>query len=121
MEAYTNYSEVFNKILIPTLIVVLLVILIIFLIKLITLITRVTIVVDKTDDTVISINKSIDKIQAPLDTAVKLSNTVSGAHDGIVNMIDKTKEELVVGIDNLKAKLQTLKTEKKGIQEDERK
>lgn len=106
--SYGIYSQIFNQILIPTLIAVLLIALIIFVFKLANLLTRLGLVIDKTDDTVVSLNKSIEKLQSPLDTAVKLSNAVSGAHDGVVKAIDKTKDDLVIGIDHLKAKLQSL-------------
>lgn len=40
------------------------------------------------------VEKSLDKVQVPLDTVVKLSKTVDGAHDSAINLVEDTKAVL---------------------------
>lgn len=114
MENNLSGYQLFIQTLIPILVVVLLIILIVLFIKLVYLITRLIVFVDKADDTVVSLNKSIEKLQSPLDVGVKISNTIEKTHDGIINTIDRTKNDLVDSIDQLKEKLQVLKNQRKG-------
>ena len=66
--------------------------LIVFLIKLTKVLESVNSTLGKTHNTIDLVDKSIEKVQAPLDTAVKLSGTVDKAHDATVDVLNKTKD-----------------------------
>lgn len=40
------------------------------------------------------LEKSLDKAQAPLDSVVKLSKTIDGAHDSAISMVSQAKKSL---------------------------
>ena len=99
----------------PILGAVCLVCLIILLIKLIKMIGDVDITVLKTHGTIDLVDKSIEKVQAPLDTVAKVSASVDKAHDATIvaakeakNYIDKNgnsiKEKVVSFINDITKK-----------------
>ena len=89
MDAFVNVLKDFSNQIIPILGAVCLICLIVFLIKLIKLLGNVEITVTKTNGTIDLVDESIEKIQAPLDTVVKLSDTIDKAHGAT---LDATKE-----------------------------
>ena len=82
-----------------------LVCLIILLIKLIGVLKTVDATLIKSHNTIDLVDKSIEKVQAPLDTAVKVSHTVDKAHDATLEAVDKTKDFVVKNADVVKEKV----------------
>jgi uncharacterized protein YoxC len=58
--------------------------------------------VGKMDGTIKLADQSMEKIQAPLDTAVKLSHTVDQVHDKSVDAVTKATEFVSENMDHLK-------------------
>ena len=84
MDAFiTAFSNLCNEIM-PILLATVLVCLIILLIKLIKVFTSVDSTLLKTHETIDLVDQSIEKVQSPLDTVVKVSSTVDKAHDATV-------------------------------------
>lgn len=77
--------------LIPIVIVIVLVILAIALFRLGKLFSSGIDTLNSMKGSIRLVEKSLDKAQAPLDTLVKLSHTVDGAHDSAVNLVADTK------------------------------
>ena len=75
--------------LVPVLSAVALVFLCIFLKKLATLMDTVNRAVTSLDPTLQKVNQSIDKVQAPLDTAVRYSHTLDKVHEKAGDLVDK--------------------------------
>ncbi len=71
---------------------VVLVFLCIFLKKLWQLIDGISATVKSLDPTIKLVDQSIEKVQAPLDTAVKYSRTLDNVHDKTVESINKAAE-----------------------------
>lgn len=55
------------------------------------------------DPTIKLANQSIEKVQAPLDTAVKLSHTMDDMHDKAVEGVSKLAEGAAGGVDRMKS------------------
>ena len=99
----------------PILGAVCLVCLIILLIKLIKMVKDVDITILKTHGTIDLVDKSIEKVQVPLDTVAKVSTSVDKAHDATIvaakeakNYIDKNgntiKEKVLSFINDITKK-----------------
>lgn len=110
MDKFLNITNM----VIPILIIMTLLLIIYLLIKLIETIKRLNSVLANVDNTLNGVNKSLDKIQEPLDVVVKLSRTVSKAHDATYSAIGNLKQHLIQLIELLKEKLTALKNHKKG-------
>ena len=65
---------------------------IILLIKLIKVMSSVDVTLLKTHGTIDLVDTSIEKLQAPLDTAVKVSETVDKAHDATIEAAKEVKD-----------------------------
>ncbi len=94
--------------LLPIIGVAVLVVLIVLLIKLIKLTDKTSETLDRSHGTLDLIDKSIEKVQVPLDSAVKLSKTVDEVHEATVKAVKdsavylkKNKEEIKEKIDGL--------------------
>ncbi|NCB33951.1 MAG: hypothetical protein EOM64_08765 [Erysipelotrichia bacterium] len=57
--------------------------------------------VQKLDPTIKLANQSMEKIQAPLNTAVKLSGTVDELHDKAVNSAEKISAAVTEGMESI--------------------
>lgn len=90
--------------LMPILGAICLVCLIILLIKLIRVMSSVDSTLLKTHETIDLVDKSIEKVQSPLDTAVKLSGTVDKAHDATLVAVKDAKEFVVKNAADIKDK-----------------
>ena len=55
------------------------------------------------DPTIKLANQSIEKVQAPLDTAVKLSHTMDDMHDKAVEGVSRLAESAAGGVDKMKS------------------
>lgn len=90
--------------LMPILGAICLVCLIILLIKLIKVMSSVDSTLLKTHETIDLVDKSIEKVQSPLDTAVKLSGTVDKAHDATLVAVKDAKDFVVNHAGDIKDK-----------------
>lgn len=103
-EFIQSFSDLSQE-LIPILIAAVLVFLIIFLYKLIKTTGSLNITVDKTNKTLDLVDTSIDKIQDPLNTVVKISHTVDKAHDATVNAFNSAKDFVSKSASEIKNKV----------------
>ncbi|MBQ0035636.1 MAG: hypothetical protein KBT35_01825 [Firmicutes bacterium] len=119
MDAFLNSFHDLSNTLIPILGVIILVIVIILLINIIGLVRSAKKVTDRLPETVGLTNKSIEKVQAPLDTMVKMSATVDKVHDEAIDAAKATKDFIVTNIDVIKEKItsRTDKTDEIELQE----
>ena len=74
----------------------------IFLSKLIKLVISITKTVDNLEGTIKLVDTSLEKVQTPLDTAVKVSHTVDNVHDTTVENVKKAQEFINENMDNVK-------------------
>lgn len=105
MDAFIVAASDLSKQLIPILGLTVLIILIVLLAKLINLVKTVESTVKRTDNTIDLVDQSLTKVQAPLDTVVKVSHTVDKAHDATVKAVVETKEYLSKNAENIKSKV----------------
>lgn len=103
--ALKNVSEQF----LPILGAVALIFLCILLKKVWKLIDQLTLTVASIDPTIKLANQSIEKVQAPLDTVVKLSHTIDDARDKTVDSISKAAAYASENLDTLKEKVQEMR------------
>lgn len=89
----------------PILGAVCLVCVIVLLIKLIKVLGSADVTLLKTHNTIDLVDQSIDKIQAPLDTVAKISNTVDKAHDATVSAVKEATDFVVKNADDIKGKV----------------
>lgn len=92
MDALLADLQIVCSQLLPILGAVALVFLCIFLKKLAALMDTVNQTVKALDPTLTKVNQSIDKVQAPLDTAVRYSHTLDKVHDKTSSLVDKATE-----------------------------
>jgi hypothetical protein len=88
--------------LLPILGAVALVFLCILLKKIVDLVESITATVKGLDPTLRLVDKSIEKVQAPLNTAVKYSHTLDKVHDKTAETFGKAVDFASENIDNLK-------------------
>ena len=84
-----------------------LVCLIILLIKIIKVISSVDETLLKTHVTIDLVDQSIEKVQSPLDTVVKVSDTLDRAHDATLNAVAEAKDFVVKNADDIKEKVRS--------------
>lgn len=92
-----TFLETLNKVctsILPLLGVVLVIIAIVLLIELIKTVKSANTALKKGTGTIDLVDESIRKVQVPLDTAVKVSETIDKAHDETIKRIDDAKEYL---------------------------
>ncbi len=94
MEALLMDLKIVSEQLIPIVIVIVLVFLAIALFRLGNLLSDGSDTMQSLKGSIKLVEKSLDKAQAPLDTIVKLSKTVDGAHDSAINLVEDTKAVL---------------------------
>lgn len=112
MDEFLLAAKNLAEILLPTLGALALIYLVIVLRKLAKVMDSVNVTMNTADKTVHLVNKSIEKVQAPLDTAVKISHTVDDVHDTTVetvkNIGDSTKKFVDENLDTAKDYIQNL-------------
>ena len=94
MEALLMDLKIVSEQLIPIVIVIVLVFLAIALFRLGNLLSDGSDTMQSLKGSIKLVEKSLDKAQEPLDTIVKLSKTVDGAHDSAINLVEDTKAVL---------------------------
>jgi uncharacterized protein YoxC len=92
MDAFIIAFRDLSRDLIPILGAICLVCVIILLIKLIKVLSSVDDTLLKTHGTIDLVDRSIEKVQAPLDTVVRVSGTVDKAHDATISAAKDAKE-----------------------------
>lgn len=102
--ALETIREISQSIL-PLIGVIVLILTIVLVIKLIRILKNLNSVLLKTNSTVDLVDKSIEKVQAPLDSAVKLSHSVDVAHDATIKGLEEAKEFIVKGTDIIKDRI----------------
>jgi len=102
MDAFiVAFRDLCNELL-PILGAVCLVCVIILLIKLIKVLSSVDATLLKTHGTIDLVDRSIEKVQAPLDTVVKVSDTVDRAHDATIVAVKEAKDFVVKNAGDIK-------------------
>ncbi|MBR4471456.1 MAG: hypothetical protein IKS54_09140 [Erysipelotrichaceae bacterium] len=105
MDAFIVAFRDLSRDLIPILGAICLVCVIILLIRLIKLLSSVDSTLLKTHTTIDLVDRSIEKVQAPLDTAVKVSGTVDKAHDATVAAVKDAKDFVVHNAGDIKERV----------------
>ena len=96
--------------LLPILGSVVLVVLIILLINIVKVVRTVDTTLLKSHTTIDLANQSIDKIQAPLDTAVKVSGGIDKGLDAGAKALAEAKDYVVKNADSMKEKISSLRS-----------
>ena len=110
-------SNLCNQIM-PILGAVCLVCVIVLLIKLIKVLDSTDLTLLKAHGTIDLVDQSIEKIQAPLDTVVKVSGTVDKAHDATISAVKEAKDFVVKNADDIKERIvEFVKPDKKTVDE----
>lgn len=99
-----NISYICTKLL-PLLGLVVLIFLIILLFKLIKFINSLDILINKTHGSIELLEKSLDKIQVPLDSTVRISKNIDKACDMTSKVINDTREYVSKNWDTVKEKV----------------
>lgn len=86
--------------------------LIILLIRLIKMVKSVDSTLLKTHGTIDLVDRSIEKVQSPLDTVVKVSATVDKAHDATLAAAKEAKDYISRNAGDIKEKVMTIINEK---------
>jgi len=105
MDAFIQSFSEISKQFLPILGATALVCLIIFLIKLIKITQNLNNTVDKTNTTIDLVDDSIEKIQEPLNTVVKVSHSVDKAYDVTIAAVDATKDFVIKHAEEAKDKI----------------
>ena len=61
-----------------------------------------TVIIKELNPTVKSVNESLEKVQAPLDTVIKYSHTLDDVHDKTIDSVQKMAESASDGVDRVK-------------------
>lgn len=109
MDALISALQALSVQLLPILGVVVLILLIILLWRLAKLLKSLDVTIEKTHLTVDLANQSIDKMQNPLDTVVKVSGSIDKAYDAGAKAISQAKEYVANNADILKEKVSSLR------------
>ena len=96
------------SLLLPIVGVVVLVVLIVVLIKIGKLLDTANVTVEKTQGSIKLVEATLDKVQEPVDTVVKVSKSIDKAHDAGVKAIDDAKVYVNRNIENIKTKVDEL-------------
>ena len=105
MDAFIIAFRDLSRDLIPILGAACLVYVIILLIKLIKVLSSVDLTLVKIPTTIDLVGRSIEKVQAPLDTVAKVSETVDKAHDATLVAVKDAKEFVVKNADDIKERV----------------
>lgn len=118
MDTFNQIKEICNNLL-PILGVIALTVVIILIIELINTLKNANKFLNKTKGTVDLVDESIKKVQAPLDSVVKVSHTVDVAHDATIKGISEAKEFISKNAENIKEKISDLTNKETKEKEDE--
>ena len=102
----------FSNLILPSLGAISLIALTVLFVRLAGLVKEATLRVKELQPTIQNVDKSIEKIQAPLDTAVNLAHSVDKAQQNAEEAIHQASVYISEQLDKLKTNLQALKSEK---------
>ena len=102
----------FSNLILPTLGAITLIALTVLFVRLTTLVKETTLRIKELQPTIQNVDKSIEKIQAPLDTAVNLAHSVDKAQQNAEEAMHQASVYISEQLDKLKTNLQALKSEK---------
>ena len=102
----------FSNLILPTLGAITLIALTVLFVRLAALVKEATLRVKELQPTIQNVDKSIEKIQAPLDTAVNLAHSVDKAQQNAEEAMHQASVYISEQLDKLKTNLQALKSEK---------
>lgn len=119
MDAFLLALENLCSEIMPVLGAVCLICLIILLIRLIKMVKSVDMTLLKTHGTIDLVDRSIEKVQSPLDTVVKVSATVDKAHDATLVAAKEAKDYLSKNAGEIKEKFVAFINEKDSNKIDE--
>ncbi len=102
----------FSNLILPTLGAITLIALTVLFVRLAALVKEATLRVKELQPTIQNVDKSIEKIQAPLDTAVNLAHSVDKAQQSAEEAMHQASVYVSEQLDKLKTNLQALKSEK---------
>lgn len=112
MDQFMTSSSYVADLLIPVILCILLIFLIVFVYRLCVLAKRFEKTIDKAEHSIDLVDKSIEKLQAPLSTAVKLSETVDKVHDAGVVAFKQSRDYLIKNSKAIKDKLSSMSFKK---------
>ena len=104
----------FSNLILPTLGAMALIALTVLFVRLCGLVKEATLRIKELQPTIQNVDKSIEKIQAPLDTAVNLAHSVDKAQQSAEEAMHQASVYVSEQLDKLKTNLQALKSEKDG-------
>lgn len=113
MDQFLTASANLANILMPTVLLIVLVFVLVLLYRMIVLLKTLNDTVVKTQKTIDLLDVSIEKIQKPLDTVVKLSETVDRVHEAGITAVKQTKEYLSRNSKQIKERINTTFKKKK--------
>ena len=102
----------FSNLILPTLGAIALIALTVLFVRLCALVKEATNRVKELQPTIQNVDKSIEKIQAPLDTAVNLAHSVDKAQQNAEEAMQQASVYISEQLDKLKTNLQALKADK---------
>lgn len=108
MITYLENAKDICNIILPIIGVIALIVLIILFIETIKAVKSVNKVFKKTNGTVDLVDESLKKVQAPLDSAVKVAHTVDVVHDATIKGVEDAKEFVSKNAEILKEKINEL-------------
>ncbi len=104
--------RIFSELILPTLGAFTLIVLSVLLIRCCGLVKEATARIKQLQPTIEQVDKSIEKIQAPLDTAVNLAHSVDKAQENCEKAVQQAGVYLSEQLDHLKNSLQSMKAER---------
>lgn len=104
--------RIFSELILPTLGAFTLIVLSVLLIRCCGLVKEATERIKQLQPTIEQVDKSIEKIQAPLDTAVNLAHSVDKAQENCEKAVQQAGVYLSEQLDHLKNSLQSMKAER---------
>ena len=104
--------RIFSELILPTLGAFTLIVLSVLLIRCCGLVKEATERIKQLQPTIEQVDKSIEKIQTPLDTAVNLAHSVDKAQENCEKAVQQAGVYLSEQLDHLKNSLQSMKAER---------
>ncbi len=108
MDQFINAAYLLAIELLPIIGVVVLIMVIVLIVKTIKLTQKTIDTLDRSHTTLDLVDKSIEKVQVPLDSAVKISHTVDDVHDATVKAVSDSAAYLKRNKEAIKNKVDDL-------------
>ncbi len=119
MDQFIGAAYILSIQLLPIIGVAVMIILIVVLAKIIKLIDKTVSTLDRSHGTLDLIDKSLEKVQVPLDSAVKVSKTVDEVHDATVKAVKDSAAYLRKNRDEIRQKVDRLLKKDRGTDPDD--